>query len=114
MAAVLVESFAQVCLKIGAAGPSILYSPLRELASRYRITARTTSWKGLGILLYGLQIMLWTWVLHWLDVSVAYPMDSLCFVGVACLSMLLLGETVDRLRWLGVFCILSGTVLLAL
>jgi len=114
MAAVLVESFAQVSLKIGAAGPRILSSPLRQLANRYRITAIAASWKGLGIFLYGMQIVLWTLVLHRLEVSVAYPMDSLCFVGVALLSMLLLGEVVDRQRWLGVFCILSGTVLVAL
>jgi multidrug transporter EmrE-like cation transporter len=114
LAAVLVESFAQVSLKIGAAGPRVLSSPFRKLTSRYRISAAATSWKGFGIILYGLQIFLWTLVLHRLDVSIAFPMDSLCFVGVALLSMTFLGEFVDRMRWLGVCCILAGTVILAL
>jgi multidrug transporter EmrE-like cation transporter len=114
VAAVLIESFAQVSLKIGAAGPGILSSPLRQLATRYRITTIDASWKGLGIFLYGMQIVLWTLVLHRFEVSVAYPMDSLCFVVVSLLSRILLGEVVDRWRWLGVFCILSGTILIAL
>ena len=113
--AMVVESFAQVSLKIGASGgPQILSSPYRQMASRYRVSASPSAWKALGILLYGLEIFLWTLVLHRLDLSIAFPMGSLCFVGVALLSMLFLGELVDRVRWLGVFCILSGAVLIAL
>jgi len=110
-----VESFAQISLKIGAGGGAIILSPpYKRLAGRFRISAAASAWIALGILLYGLQIILWTMVLHFLDVSIAYPMDSLCFVGVALLSMVILGETVDRTRWLGVGFILFGTALLTL
>jgi multidrug transporter EmrE-like cation transporter len=113
--AAFVESLAQVSLKIGAAGGShILSFPCKRWADQFRASAAASPWISLGILLYGIQIVLWTLVLHRLDVSIAFPMDSLCFVGVAFLSAVILGETVGRQRWLGVFCILCGTVLLAM
>jgi multidrug transporter EmrE-like cation transporter len=113
--AMLMESVAQISLKVGAAGgPEIFASPYRQFASRYRWMSSPTTWKALGILFYTIEIALWTFVLHWLDLSIAFPMGSLCFVGVALLSMVFLGEIVDRTRWLGVFCILGGVLLMAL
>jgi len=115
LVAAFVESFAQTFLKVGAAGgPRILSSPYKEFVSRYRLSTSKNAWIAAGVLFYGVQILLWTLVLHLLDVSIAFPMDSLCFVGVALLSMTFLGEEVGTVRWLGVFCILSGTILLAL
>ena len=110
-----VESVAQACLKVGAAGgPQILCPPYRDLARANRFSASANAWTFAGLLLYGVQILLWSLVLHVLEVSIAFPMGSLCFVGVALLSMVFLGETVGPVRWLGVLCIVSGTVLLAL
>jgi len=114
-AAASVESVAQACLKVGASGgPRILCPPYRDLACRHRISASANGWTFAGLLLYGAQILLWSLVLHALEVSIAFPMDSLCFVGVALLSMVFLGETVGPVRWLGVFCIVAGSMLLAL
>jgi len=92
--AAAVESVAQVALKRGANGRAL--------------------WVLLGILLYGGEIVLYTLALHHLDVSVAFPLGSLCFVGVALLSRLVLGEAVGPVRACGVACILAGTVLIAL
>jgi uncharacterized membrane protein len=66
------------------------------------------------LLAYGLEILLYTFALHLLDVSMAFPLGSLCFVGVALLSKMVLGETVGLIRWLGVGCILAGTVFVAM
>ena len=112
--AACVESVAQMSLKVGAAGgPRILSSPYKEFACQYRFTALPNAWTLMGILFYGVQIFLWTLVLHLMDVSIAFPMDSLCFVGVALLSTIFLGEAVGPVKWLGIFCILSGIFLLA-
>jgi multidrug transporter EmrE-like cation transporter len=114
LGAVAVESFAQVSLKIGAAGgPKTLAGPLSRW-SRKGAFRSAAFWTALGVVLYVLQILLWTLVLYRLDVSVAFPMDSLCFVGVAFLSQAFLGEAVDRVRWFGVLCILAGTALMTL
>jgi undecaprenyl phosphate-alpha-L-ara4N flippase subunit ArnE len=93
LAAVLVESGAQLFLKLAAQG-----------RNRGR-------WIGLGLVAYGVEIALYTAALRWLDVSVAFPLGSLCFIGVALLSRAFLGETVGRVRWLGIGCILAGAVL---
>jgi len=111
--AMAVESLAQMCLKVGAAGgPKILAAPYKDWAQLNRIAATPAFWITLGILLYSLEILLWTLVLHRLDVSIAFPMGSLCFVGVALLSKIFLGESVSRLRWMGIVLILLGTALL--
>ncbi len=113
-AAVAVESFAQLFLKIGAAGgPGILPPALRRRVARWPLGS-ASSWVALGVIAYGLEIALYTLALHALEVSVAFPAGSLCFVGVALLSKLVLGESVGRVRWLGVGCILAGVILVAL
>jgi undecaprenyl phosphate-alpha-L-ara4N flippase subunit ArnE len=97
IAAVAVESVAQLWLKIGTGSAT---APKR--------------WIVLGALAYGVEILLYTLALHFLDVSVAFPLGSLCFVGVALLSKFFLGETVSRVRWLGVGFIFAGAVCVTL
>jgi drug/metabolite transporter (DMT)-like permease len=97
LAAVSVESVAQLWLKIGATGG-----------------AAAKLWIGLGAVAYGGEILLYTLALHFLEVSVAFPLGSLCFVGVAVLSKFFLRETVGRVRWLGIGCILAGAVCVTL
>jgi undecaprenyl phosphate-alpha-L-ara4N flippase subunit ArnE len=114
LAAVAVESFAQMFLKIGASGgPGILLLPYRRWVCRFSVGSIARSWVVFGVVAYGLEILLYTFALHLLDVSVAFPMGSLCFVGVAMLSKLFLGEAVGRIRWLGVACIVVGAVFVA-
>jgi undecaprenyl phosphate-alpha-L-ara4N flippase subunit ArnE len=94
LAAVAVESLGQMALKVGSAG--------------------RPRWAVLGVLLYVGEIALYTLALHRLPVSVAFPVGSLCFVGVAVLSRLFLGEAVGGIRWLGVGFIVAGAVLVTL
>jgi len=110
-----VESLAQVCLKVGAAGgPDIFIAPYSQFLKKVAILQQANVWKILGVFLYGLEIFLWTSVLHLLDVSEVFPMGSLCFVGVALLSKIFLGEVVGPIRAGGVVCIIAGTVLMTL
>lgn len=113
--AMAVESFAQLFLKIGAAGgPRILAESCQRFVSRWPLGSIPATWFVLGSFAYVLEISLYTFALHFLDVSVAFPMGSLCFVGVALLSRALLGEAVTRVRWLGIGFILLGTVFVTL
>ncbi len=113
IAAVTVESFAQLFLKIGAAGGSGVLSRPRHQAGGLASHLSARGWVLFGVAAFLVEIALYTAALHFLDLSVAFPLDSLCFVGVAILSKLFLGETVGRIRWLGVACILAGTVFVA-
>jgi len=114
IAAVTVESFAQVFLKIGAAGGAGISWRSSRPAGGGTPGISARGWVLLGMAAYLVEIALYTAALHFLDLSVAFPLGSLCFVGVAILSKLFLGETVGRIRWLGVDCILAGTVFVAL
>ncbi|MDR3640481.1 MAG: EamA family transporter [Humidesulfovibrio sp.] len=72
------------------------------------------SWRGLGLMFFALEALVYTWSLRYLDVSTAFPLSSLSFAAVAFLSRGLLRETVDRTRWVGVLLILAGASLVAL
>ena len=71
-------------------------------------------WIAAGLVAYGLEILLYSIALHFLDVSVAFPLGSLCFVGVAILSKIVLAERVSPVRWTGIALILAGTAFIAL
>jgi undecaprenyl phosphate-alpha-L-ara4N flippase subunit ArnE len=115
LTAMVVESFAQMALKVGSAGgPKILAPRFRDFACRFQFSSSARTWILAGVLFYILEICFYTLALNCLEVTVAFPLGSLCFVGVAILSKLFLGEAVGSIRWLGVGCILAGTVFLAL
>ena len=114
IAAVMVESFAQVFLKIGATCGAADGGRSCRQAGRAGACISARGWVLFGLAAYLVEIALYTAALHFLDLSVAFPLGSLCFVGIAILSKLFLGETVGRIRWLGVGCILAGTVFVAL
>jgi multidrug transporter EmrE-like cation transporter len=100
VAAVAVESLAQLLLKVGATGGAACLG-------------RPAPWITLGVGAYCLEVFLYTLALHHLDVSVAFPLGSLCFVGVALLSRVFLGEAVGRTRFAGVALIILGSAFLA-
>jgi multidrug transporter EmrE-like cation transporter len=91
LAAVVVEAFGQLSLKKGAVPGGI------------------NRWVATGIALYSLEIVLWTFALHDIDVNIAFPMSALCFVAVAVLSHFYLKENVSSKRWLGIVFIILGT-----
>ena len=98
--AVNIEAMAQLSLKQAATGGTT------------RISHH--AWLTLGISCFVIEAIVWTLVLSMLDVSVAYPMGSLSFVAIAILSVLFLKEKITPERWLGVVCIIGGTVLVGL
>jgi drug/metabolite transporter (DMT)-like permease len=69
---------------------------------------------AVGIACFAVEAILWTMALRFLDVSLAFPASSLCFVFVAVLSRFWLQEQVGLERWIGVSLILGGVVLIGL
>ena len=112
---VSVESLSQLALKIGSAGgPAVLRPRFRSWTGLCPAAERAGLWLLAGVIGYGIEVVFYTLALNCLEVTVAFPLGSLCFVGVAVLSKIFLGEAVGGIRWLGIACILAGTVLLAL
>ena len=115
VAAVTVESAAQLALKVGATGGASLQSGrFRHFSDTLPFASAPAAWITAGVAGYAVVIAFYTAALHRLDLSVAFPVGSLCFVGVALLSRFLLGEAVGRARWAGILCIVAGASLVAL
>lgn len=64
-----------------------------------------------GFGLYGVSAILWLEVLSKLDISVAFPMVSLTYIGTLFVGRFLFSEPVSLCRVLGVLLICSGVFL---
>ncbi len=71
-------------------------------------------WLMLGFVGFALDGLLWSAALKLLDVTTAHPIGSLVFVVTALLSRVVLRERIPPRRWLGITCILTGSVFVAL
>ncbi len=67
----------------------------------------------IGTIFYGLSLLLWMKVLSDTDLSYARPFAATGYILTAFFAMVLLGETVPLMRWLGIFLIAAGVVLVA-
>jgi len=72
----------------------------------------TNKYIFLGIIFYGLALILWLGAMSTLDVSFMYPMLSLGYVVTAVLAFTFLGEHVGPMRWLGIALIVVGCFLI--
>lgn len=70
-------------------------------------------WVIVGIGCYGLSMLLWLLVLSKADLSFAYPVLGLSYLGVVLASWTILGEAVSPLRWAGTLVISLGVYLVA-
>lgn len=67
-----------------------------------------------GILLFGLNVLAYAYVLNKIPLSQAYPiMTSVGFLIVVSSSLILFGEVLDRYQVLGLALILAGVLLIS-
>ncbi|RJO62769.1 MAG: multidrug transporter [Dehalococcoidia bacterium] len=97
--AVLLGSFGQLCMKIGASGSSLG----KALLCPYTIA---------GFFLYGASSLFWLRVLSELPLSTAYPMLALNFTLVLLLSVLALKEPISAVKCVGTVLIVLGVVMI--
>ena len=62
---------------------------------------------------YGMAYLLWFYILKHYPFSMAYPLISLSYVFGMFAAILFFHETVSATRWIGVFFIIIGCVLIA-
>ncbi len=107
-ATVLLISFGQVLLKLGAEG-------LKNGAScAVNLFGFCLSWHLLvGVFVYGAATVTWILTLKDMPLSIAYPVVSLSYVFVALLSVVLLGERLTLAYGLGLALIIAGVSLIA-
>lgn len=68
----------------------------------------------IGLLLVVLIFIIWSTILSKIDLSVAVPIASFSYIFVPLVSIFLLHEKISPLRWLGIFFILIGVVLVSM
>ncbi|MFH0752692.1 MAG: EamA family transporter [archaeon] len=68
----------------------------------------------LGLVFYGFALTLWLVVLTGLDLSYALPIESSNYLLIALSSKFLFKEKVSKKRWLSIFTIILGVILVAL
>lgn len=66
----------------------------------------------LGFISYGLSFLIWLRILTKFDLSYARPMVGLGYVATVILAVLVLGEKVTLMRWIGIMLTVAGIVLL--
>ena len=62
----------------------------------------------LGILVYMLNFFVWIIILYKVDLSIAMPVGSFCYIFVPITAIVFFHERIDPLRWLGIICIMLG------
>lgn len=67
----------------------------------------------LGLICYGVSVIVWIFALSRVDVSIAYPMLSLGYVVNAIAAWQLFGEAMNPTRVIGIGIILVGVYVLA-
>ena len=73
-----------------------------------------TNWHfALCGLLYGAGTVLWFYIIKHFPFSMAYPMVSLSYVMGMFAAIIFFHEQIPMTRWIGVFLIMSGCVLIA-
>jgi len=68
----------------------------------------------MGISLYLVSVFFWLYALTKVDLSYASPFLALTYVLMVVVSWLFLGETITWLRWIGLFVVITGVIIVSL
>ncbi len=113
LAAVTLGVCGQLAIKLGIRDTGDLQLVLSQSVWRFIATVVSSKLIILGIALYGVSTFFWLLVLSRVDLSLAYPMLALGYIGILLVSMIFLGEKVTALRWLGTVLIVIGVIFTA-
>ncbi len=107
---VTLSACAQLALKLGVAKPP-MEEALQGSIVDALFAAMTSPLIWSGLLIYGLSVAMWLWVLSKVDLSVAYPFVGVSFLVTMAFGALLLDEGVTPLRIVGTLLIAGGCIL---
>lgn len=112
LATVTASAVAQLALKMGMKAPAVTAAlPQGGMALIFAAAFSPLVWVGLVI--YGLSVAVWLWVLAKVDLSLAYPFVGVSFIVVMLFGIFLLNESVTPLRIAGTILISLGCILVA-
>lgn len=79
------------------------------------VVFRNIAWQSLtGIVIFGVSLLIYTWILRSIPLNIAQAFAAFQFVGVVVASAVLLSEAIPPLRWVGLALISAGILLVGL
>jgi drug/metabolite transporter (DMT)-like permease len=109
MAAVVLEVLGQVAFKRGATAIERASGHQRVL--RYWLALALDPWVQLGVAIHVVELLLWIAALNFIPLSIAFPLASLSFCGVAIGGHFWLGEKIGRRSVAAIAMITLGAAL---
>ena len=103
----VVDTFAQLFIKKGLTATGISSVNFGNL-TEFIFHSASSSLVWLGLLIFVLNFFVWIIILARVDLSIAMPAGSTCYVFVPIAAMLFLHEHVGPLRWVGIALIVLG------
>ncbi len=108
------------CIILGSIGQILLKKGLNavggieasELISTKLFTVLFNPLVFLGLVFYGVSMILWLVALSKHDVSAIYPLVSFGYVLTAIFAMIFLKEVVTINKWMGIFLVVMGAFLI--
>ena len=67
----------------------------------------------IGFIFSAISLCIWLFVLTKADLNFAYSMDSMRYILIALASVVVLKEKINIVRWLGIFAVVCGIMLVA-
>jgi drug/metabolite transporter (DMT)-like permease len=99
--ATMIGAVGSLYLKKGAAGVN---RNLFQQVKNYKVI--------FGFFLYFISSVIFIGTLRYGNVSILYPITSVSYIWISLLSIRYLGEVMNKLRWIGIFFIMLGVVLM--
>ena len=109
---VLLNAIAQLSLK---ASVSEMGAISVSMSTAWPVALRLMSepWLWVGLMCYGVSVIVWILALSRVDVTIAYPMLSIGYIVNALAAWAMLGEVLGPGRILGIGIITVGVIVLA-
>jgi multidrug transporter EmrE-like cation transporter len=112
LSGVLLNAVAQLALKASVNDTGVIGLDLSSLWSSAH-SLLGNFWLWLGLICYGVSVVVWLLALSRVDVSIAYPMLSIGYVVNAIAAWHLFGESLGAGRLTGIGIIIIGVFVLA-
>ncbi len=109
----LLETFSQFCFKKGANAADFLGVSDPESAFVFFKTVIPSPFIWLGLISVSMIFIIWVAILSRVDLSVAVPVASFSYITIPLVSHIFLHEHISHTRWMGIFCILVGVILVS-
>ncbi len=103
----LIDTIAQLLMKTGLVQTGIDSVNLNNIA-QFMSQSASSNLLWLGIFVFALNFFVWIVILYKVDLSIAMPVGSFCYIFVPVCAMLFLHENISLVRWAGIICIVLG------